>query len=54
VGAWSMPIMSKRSGAVLGTFGTYYRDRREPSPQEIESIRRLAAVAACAIDRVAS
>src|SRR4029078_12529498 len=40
VGAWSMPIMSKRNGAVLGTFGTYYRDTREPSAQEIDGIRR--------------
>jgi GAF domain-containing protein len=50
VGAWSMPIKSPRSGAVLGTFGTYYRDRREPTPREIEAIRRLAAVAARALD----
>jgi len=50
VGAWSMPILSERNGAVLGTFGTYYRDRREPSPREVESIRRLAAIAARAID----
>jgi hypothetical protein len=34
VGAWSMPIRARASGAVLGTFGTYYRDVREPSPQE--------------------
>jgi GAF domain-containing protein len=51
VGAWSMPIMSSRSGAVLGTFGTYYRDRREPTAFEIESIRRLARLAARAIER---
>lgn len=51
VGAWSMPIMSKRSGAVLGTFGTYYRERREPTAQEIEGISRLAAVAARALER---
>jgi len=51
VGAWSMPILSQRNGAVLGTFGTYYRDRREPSPREVESVRRLAMVAARAIDR---
>jgi GAF domain-containing protein len=50
VGAWSMPIKSPRSGAVLGTFGTYYRDRREPTPREIEAIQRLAAVAARALD----
>lgn len=51
VGAWSMPIVSQRSGAVLGTFGTYYRDRREPSPREIDAVRRLASVAARALDR---
>lgn len=51
VGAWSMPIMSQRNGAVLGTFGTYYRDRREPTQREIDAIRRLASVAARAIDR---
>jgi len=51
VGAWSMPIMSTRSGAVLGTFGTYYRDRREPSAREIEGIGRLAMVAARALER---
>jgi GAF domain-containing protein len=49
VGAWSMPIKSARNGKVLGTFGTYYRDRREPTPREIDGIRRLAAVAARAI-----
>jgi hypothetical protein len=54
VGAWSMPIISPRSGAVLGTFGTYYRDRREPTAGEINAIRRLAGVAARAIDRQAS
>ena len=43
--------MSKRSGAVLGTFGTYYRERREPSAREIEGIGRLAVVAARALER---
>ncbi len=51
VGAWSMPTISKKSGAVLGTFGTYYRERRVPSANEINSVRRLAEVAARAIDR---
>jgi GAF domain-containing protein len=51
VGAWSMPIKSVRNGAVLGTFGTYYRDRREPTPDEVNAIGRLAAVAALAIER---
>ena len=51
VGAWSMPIMSSRNGAVLGTFGTYFRDRREPTPVEIAAISKLAAVAARAIEQ---
>ena len=51
VGAWSMPIKSARNGAVLGTFGTYYRDRREPTAHEIKAIGRLAALAARAIER---
>ena len=51
VGAWSMPIMSSRNGAVLGTFGTYFRDRREPTPIEIAAITRLAAMAARALER---
>jgi GAF domain-containing protein len=50
VGAWSMPIISSR-GAVLGTFGTYYRDRREPTAQEMDGIRRLAEVAARELER---
>ena len=49
VGAWSMPILSPSNGEVLGTFGTYYRDRREPSSREIDAVRRLAAIAALAI-----
>jgi GAF domain-containing protein len=51
VGAWSMPIKSPRSGAVLGTFGTYYRERREPTPSEISAIGKLAAVAAIVLER---
>lgn len=53
VGAWSMPIKSMRSGAVLGTFGTYYRDKREPTPGEINAVKRLADLAAQALDRCA-
>lgn len=45
VGAWSVPIKSSE-GEVLGTFGTYYRERREPSPDERREVDRLAAVAA--------
>jgi len=45
VGAWSMPIKTGK-GKVLGTFGTYYRDNREPSEKEIHYVKELAEVAA--------
>ena len=45
VGAWSMPIKSG-TGAVLGTFGTYFRERRTPTPEEQRGVERLAAAAA--------
>ena len=47
-GAWSMPIFGA-AGEVLGTFGTYFRARREPSPEEVTGIENLAAVAALAL-----
>ena len=43
--AWSTPIMSK-TGSVLGTFGTYYRERRSPTQSEIRDIGMLASIAA--------
>jgi len=46
-----MPIRSHGTGPVLGTFGTYYRDLREPSPRELDAVARLAAVAASALER---
>jgi GAF domain-containing protein len=45
VGAWSMPIKSP-DGAVLGTFGTYFRERRVPSEREFAGVEVLAAAAA--------
>ena len=47
-GAWSQPIKDE-SGRVLGTFGTYFRERREPTPAERETVALLAGVAARAI-----
>src|SRR5690349_6708799 len=35
--AWSMPIKNEH-GKVLGTFGTYFRDKRKPSQIEIEAV----------------
>ncbi|MEJ5992670.1 GAF domain-containing protein [Ramlibacter sp. PS3R-8] len=46
--AWSQPIKSA-DGRVLGTFGTYFRSRREPTPQERETVALLARVAANAL-----
>ena len=41
VGAWSHPIKAA-DGRVIGTFGTYFRERREPRPDEREAVRALA------------
>jgi GAF domain-containing protein len=43
--AWSLPIKAS-DGRVLGTFGTYFRECREPTPQECEAVSVLARVAA--------
>ena len=45
IGAWSVPIKTS-VGTVLGTFGTYFRDRRYPTPAERSGVARLAAAAA--------
>jgi GAF domain-containing protein len=45
VGAWSMPIKSPE-GVVLGTFGTYFRDRRTPTHEERQAVELLAGAAA--------
>jgi GAF domain-containing protein len=47
-GAWSMPIKAP-DGTVLGTFGTYYRDRREPTLQEQAGVALLSKAAALAL-----
>ena len=47
-GAWSQPIKDE-GGRVLGTFGTYFRERREPTHDERETVAMLAGVAARAI-----
>jgi GAF domain-containing protein len=50
LGAWSQPITGE-DGAVLGTFGTYFREMREPSPLERRVVEALAATAAKVLDR---
>ncbi len=48
VAAWSVPIKDQ-NGTVLGTFGTYFRDRRYPSQEEQDGLKILAQAAAIAI-----
>jgi len=49
VAAWSMPITGS-DGAVLGTFGTYFTDTRDPTRDEQQLVAFLAATAAMAIE----
>lgn len=46
LGAWSHPIRSLVDQHVLGTFGVYHRDVREPTGFERAAVRQLAPVAA--------
>jgi two-component sensor histidine kinase len=50
VAAWSQPILGS-SGQVLGTFGTYFRRPRMPSPIERLLVETLSHTAALAIER---
>jgi signal transduction histidine kinase len=50
VAAWSSPIVSAE-GKVLGTFGTYFTELREPMPAERQLVEVLARTAALAIER---
>jgi GAF domain-containing protein len=52
VAAWSMPIQV-RDGPVLGTFGTYFTECREPTGQERDLVAILARTTAEAIERCA-
>ena len=47
-GAWSMPIISPER-KVVGTFGTYFRERRSPSPEEVRGVKLLASAAAIVV-----
>jgi PAS domain S-box-containing protein len=47
---WSTPILSS-ARKVLGTFATYYREPRSPSPQEQNVIERITHLASIAIER---
>ena len=48
--AWSVPIKNI-DGTILGTFGTYFRESRKPSQQEIDSVQKLANAAAEVLDK---
>jgi GAF domain-containing protein len=50
--AWSMPLTTE-SGRVVGTFGTYFRESRSPTPQEMADVAALAPIAARAIAALA-
>src|SRR6266446_851326 len=48
--SWSSPIIS-HDGKVLGTFGMFYRDVREPGPAEVQLIDDASRIAGIAIER---
>ncbi|TFZ02248.1 GAF domain-containing protein [Ramlibacter henchirensis] len=50
--AWSMPIKSSE-GSVLGTFGTYFRETRQPTGPERRLVAELAPLAAQVIETCA-
>src|SRR6266478_2986433 len=45
---WSTPIISSE-GKVLGTFAMYFREPRNPSPQDLHLLEQVASLAAVAI-----
>src|SRR5713226_7360893 len=47
--SWSSPIVS-HDGRVLGTFGMFYREVREPGPAEIQLIDYASRIAGIAIE----
>jgi GAF domain-containing protein len=49
LGAWSMPIKNS-AGRVIGTFGTYFREEREPTSEERAIIAFLVDLAGAAIE----
>lgn len=50
VAAWSHPIVGSK-GEVLGTIGTYFRERRGPTEHEKRIVEGLCRTAALAIER---
>jgi GAF domain-containing protein len=50
VAAWSMPIKDA-AGRVIGTFGTYFTERRRPTEDERDLVAHLCEIASQAIQR---
>ena len=48
--AWSTPLLD-RDGNLLGVFGMYYPDCREPSPEDLELVDHFAHLASIAVER---
>lgn len=46
---WSTPVLSS-SGRVLGTFAVYFREQREPRPEELHSIDQMLPLTAVALE----
>lgn len=49
--AWSTPLLSPNDGTLLGVFGMYYPDPREPSAEDLEYVDHFTHLAAIAIER---
>jgi signal transduction histidine kinase len=50
VACWSTPILSLE-GSALGTFALYYREPRNPTPDDVNVIERFRDLASIAIER---
>jgi diguanylate cyclase (GGDEF)-like protein/PAS domain S-box-containing protein len=48
---WSKPVFAA-DGDVIASFGFYFRDKRGPSPAELQELTRLRGLASLAIERV--
>ncbi|HEY1589154.1 MAG TPA: EAL domain-containing protein, partial [Rhodanobacter sp.] len=46
---WSTPVLGSH-GEVLGTFAVYYREQREPRPEELHDIDRMLPITGIAIE----
>jgi diguanylate cyclase (GGDEF)-like protein/PAS domain S-box-containing protein len=47
---WSKPVFDA-NGDVIASFGFYFRDKRSPSPAELQELTRLRGLASLAIER---